>query len=166
VKTPERWWDAEEWAERLEDKLGQLGTRTPRCAAEDCEEICPFMLSGVDPEIYCSEHEALRHGRPWLEAHHPAGQHNDLRTVLLPANYHSVLSELQYRWPRETLRNPDGSPLLRAAALTRGLLDVLFVVIVITSGVPVLLEQLDRFLREQVGERWWDEFQTWLDEHE
>lgn len=163
MNAPERWWEAEEWAERLEQKLAQLGTRTPCCAAEGCDEICPFMLNGVHPKIFCSEHEALRHGRPWLEAHHPTGRHNDPRTILLPANYHSVLSELQYRWPRETLRNPDGSLLLRAAALTRGLLDLLYLVIVIASGVPVLLEQLDEFLRERVGERWWDELQVWLD---
>ena len=123
------------------------------------------MLSGVHPEIYCSEHDAIRNGRPWLEAHHPPGQHNDRRTVRLPANYHSVLSELQYRWPRETLRNPDGSPLLRAAALTRGLLDALYLVMLHGLWVPVLLEQLDEFLRERVGERWWDELRAWLDKH-
>jgi hypothetical protein len=161
----EQWWESEEWSERLEQKLAQLGTRTPSCCWEACEEICPFMLTGADPEIYCSEHEAIRHGRPWLQAHHPPGQHNDPRTILLPANYHSVLSELQYRWPRETLRNADGSPLLQAAALTRGLLDVLYVVIVIASGVPVLLENLDAFLRERLGERWWDDVQKWLDSH-
>ena len=161
----EPWWEAEEWAERLEEKLAQLGTRTPRCVAEGCPEICPFMLSGVDPEIYCTEHEARRHGRPWLQAHHPPGQHNDPRTVLLPANYHAIPSELQHLWPRETLRNPDGSPLLRAAALTRGLLDTLYLVMVIASEVPVLLEQLDAFLRERLGERWWDEFQAWLHKH-
>jgi hypothetical protein len=165
VTTSEPWWERDEWAERLEQKLAQLGTRTPRCTAEGCDEICPFMLSGVHPEIYCSEHDAIRNGRPWLEAHHPPGQHNDPRTVLLPANYHSVLSELQYRWPRETLRNPDGSPLLRAAALTRGLLDVFYLVMLMVSEVPALLEQLDGFLRARVGERWWDEFRTWLNKY-
>lgn len=159
----EAWWVREEFADRLEAKLAELGTRSPHCTWEGCDEICPFMLTGADPEIRCYEHELLRLGRPWLEDHHPAGRHNDPRTIPLPGNEHRVLSELQYRWPRETLRNPDGSPLLIAAALVRGWADVLYVVLVIVAGVPLYLEQLDAFLREEIGPRWWDEFGTWLD---
>lgn len=157
----EPWWEREEFADRLETKLAELGTRTPQCTSETCDEICPFMLTGADPEIHCYEHELLRLSRPWLEAHHPAGQHNDPRTVVVPGNDHRILSELQYRWPRETLRNPDGSPLLWAAALVRGWEDVLYVVVVLVAGVPLLLEQLDEWLRGRVGERWWDEFDGW-----
>ena len=60
------------------------------------------------------------------------------------------------RWPRETLRNPDGSPLLRAAALARGWEDVLYVVMVLVAWVPLYLEQLDAWLRQEIGPRWWD----------
>jgi hypothetical protein len=149
-------WEQEEWADRLEEKLAQLGTRTPRCGCESCDEVCPFAFTGVYPRIYCYEHDALRRGRPWLEDHHPAGQNNDSRTVPMPGNEHRLFSELQYRWPRETLRNPDGSPLLRAAALARGWEDVLYVVMVLVAWVPLYLEQLDAWLRQEIGPCWWE----------
>lgn len=152
----EPWWEREEWADRLEEKLAQLGTRTPRCGWDGCERVCPFEFTGVYPRIYCYEHDALRRGRPWLEDHHPAGQNNDSRTVPIPGNEHRLLSELQYRWPRETLRNPDGSPLLRAAALVRAWEDVLYVIMVLVAQVPLYLEQLDAWLRKEIGPRWWE----------
>jgi hypothetical protein len=152
----EPWWEREEHADRLAEKLAQLGTRTPHCRWEDCDETCPFMLIGVHPDIRCYEHELLRLGRSWLEDHHPAGQSNDPRTVPVPGNEHRALSELQYRWSRETLRNPDGSPLLRAAALVRGWEDMLYLVMVLVAWVPFYLEQLDAWLREEHGPRWWE----------
>lgn len=157
----EPWWEAEPLSERLEVKLAQLGTRSPRCHSAGCDERCPFMLTGADPEIYCYEHDLLRRGRPGLEDHHPAGRHNHPATVALPANDHRVLSELQYLWPHETLRNPTGSPLLRSAALVRGYLDVLFLVMVLVASVPLLLEDLDAWLVIEHGERWWDDFEAW-----
>ena len=157
----EAWWECEKFADRLEEKVAELGTRTPHCGWEGCDEICPFMLTGADPEIRCYEHELLRLRRAWIEQHHPAGRRNDPTTVELPGNDHRVLSELQLRWPRETLRNPSGSPLLRAAALVRGYLDLLQLVIVLTAAVPLLLEQLDEYSVLQLGERWWDDFEAW-----
>jgi hypothetical protein len=113
----------------------------------------------VEPEIYCYEHALCRRGRPWVEGHHALGRHNDPQTVDAPANDHRVLSDLQLAWPRETLRNPDGSPLLRAAAAIRGWLDVLWLVMTRCVGwVPAFLEQLDAWLRERIGPRWWEDF--------
>ena len=161
----EPWWERDEFADRLEEKLAELGTRTPCCAWEGgCAEICPFMFTGADPEIYCYEHALLRLGRPWLEQHHPAGRRNHPAKFATPANDHRVLSELQLRWPRETLRNPDGSPLLQAAALLRGYLDLLYLVMVLTAVVPIFLEQLDEYLRLRLGGGWWEEFDAWRNE--
>jgi hypothetical protein len=151
----------EEWQrleERIEERLAQLGTRSPRCRVEGCDETCPLALTGVEPEILCYEHASILAGRPWLEEHHPPGQHNDQFTVPTPGNEHRVASELQSLWPRETLRNPDGSPLLRAAAALRGWLNLLWLVMTRTVGwIPAFLEELDAYLRERLGERWWTE---------
>jgi hypothetical protein len=163
VNWKERWWERDEFADRLEEKLADLGSRAPQCGWGGCDEICPFMLTGADPEIYCYEHELLRLGRSWLERHHPPGRHNHPASFATPGNDHRVLSEFQLCWPRETLRNPDGSPLLQAAALVRGYLDLLYLVMLLTVPVPVLLEQLDAFLRERIDGRWWEEFESWLD---
>ena len=148
-----------DWEELLDQQLRKLGTRTPACRIEGCGATNPFALTGVDPNIVCYEHQALLRGRPWLEEHHVAGRSNDPSTVLLPGNGHRVLSARQRLWPRETLRNPDGSPLLRAAAALRGWLDILWLVVTCTVGwIPDLLEQLDAWLRATLGDRWWDGF--------
>jgi hypothetical protein len=148
-----------DWEQLLEDQLHKLGTRTPTCRVEGCPVANPFALTGVDPDVVCYEHRADLKARPWLEDHHPAGRHNDPATVQLPGNEHRVLSGRQGVWPRETLRNPDGSPLLKAAAALRGWLDVLWLIMTRTVGwIPEFLEQLDAWLQVKVGERWWDEF--------
>ncbi len=152
-------------SDRLEERLRSLGTRNPRCSHPGCAETDPFALTGVDPHILCAEHRADAEGRSWIEGHHVAGRANDPSHVRgIPANDHSVMTlSYQVEWPRETLRNPDGSPLLRAAAAVRGWLDELRLVIERTVGwVPELLERLDAWLREQKGPRWWDDFIAWL----
>jgi hypothetical protein len=45
---------------------------------------------------------------------------------------------------------------LRAAALARGWEDVLYVVMVLVAWVPLYLEQLDAWLRQEIGPRWWE----------
>jgi hypothetical protein len=142
----------------LETRLRTLGTRAPVCSAPGCGERHPFALTGVYPEIHCREHDADRASRSWLEQHHPPGKSNGPDTVATPANDHAVLSANQRLWPRETLRNPDGSPLLRAAAAVRGWADVLRLILERTIGwVPSFLEQLDDLLRQRLGELWWQE---------
>jgi hypothetical protein len=146
--------------DRREERCRILGVPNPRCAYLGCPETDPLALIGTYPSIYCYEHDALLKRLPWLEAHHASAKANDPMTVQTPGNDHRVLSELQNAsWPRETLRNPDGSPLLRAAAAIRGWLDLLYVVMTRTvSWVPAFLEGLDAWLRERIGSMWWDGF--------
>jgi hypothetical protein len=144
-------------ADQIEIRLRALGSRTARCSHPGCVETDPFALTGVEPNILCREHAADAANRSWTEDHHPTGQHNAPETVEVPANDHGVLSEYQRLWSREILRNPDGSPLLRAAAATQGWLDVLRLMIERTVGwIPGELERLDRLLRDWIGERWWE----------
>jgi len=154
-------WESME--DRREERRRMLGVREPRCGYHGCKETDPLALTGTHPSIYCYEHDALYKGRPWLEAHHPSGKANDPTTVKTPGNEHRVLSELQNStWPRETLRNPDGNPLLKAAAAIRGWLNLLYVVMTRTVGwVPAHLERLDAWLRERIGPDWWQEFLGW-----
>lgn len=150
-------YEDEELAERREQRLRALGTRNPRCAVAGCDEDDPFALTGVHPDIVCREHLADVQGRCWIEQHHPAGRHNDPDTVPIPSNDHGVLSEHQALWPRETLRNPDQSPLLRIAAAIRAWLDILRLIIDRTVGwIPAALEALDEVLRDRHGPRWWE----------
>lgn len=133
----------------------QLGTPAPKCGS--CGEGDPLALSGVSPTLRCYECLAIEQGRRAVEAHHVAGRANDPSdTVGLPGNDHRVVSALQARWDAKTLRNPDGSPLLQAAAGIRGWLDVLVVILDRSVGwVPAFLEWLDAALRLKIGPAWW-----------
>jgi hypothetical protein len=143
--------------DRFEARLRQLGTRTPRCRVAGCLEGDPEALTGVAPNLLCYEHLQDAMGRPWTERHHFAGQHNDPVAADIPGNDHRILTGAQQQeWPRATLRNSDGSPLLRAAALIRGWLDVLRLVILRGLGwVPPFLEWLDDALNDYIGPHWW-----------
>jgi hypothetical protein len=136
----------------------RLGIRTPHCT--QCAEADPLALTGAEPDILCYECRALAAGRSPIEQNHPAGQHNDPNTTPIPGNDHRVFSAYQSSWPRDTLRNPEGSPLLRAAAALRGWLDTLRLILERTVGwVPAFLETLDGWLGQQLGPRWWDGFE-------
>jgi hypothetical protein len=133
------------------------GARCERCGESDTRAL----IAGSAP-LLCRECRAIADGRSPIEWHHPAGQHNSEVTVAMPANDHSAASDYQQDWPLATLRNPDGSPLLRAAASVRAWLDTLRLVMERTVGwVPALLEALDAWLRATLGERWWDGFSAW-----
>ena len=66
---------------------------------------------------------------------------------------------MQKDWPESTLRNPDGSPLLRAAATLRGWLDVLYLIIDLAIGwIPPFLEWVDGKLVNLVSPQWWKDW--------
>lgn len=153
-------WEAIAREGRKRDRLGQYA------ACEDCGEADPRALhqdrqaakdaNGTDT-VRCVECRLLAHDGVPIERHHLAGRANDPVTVPIPANEHAVLSDLQLAWPRETLRNPDGSPLLKAAASLRGWLDVLRLNLDRTVGwIPEFLEWLDAALSVLAGPRWWE----------
>jgi len=78
-------------------------------------------------------------------------------TIGIDPNDHRILSDLQQQWPARTLRNPDGSPLLAAAAALRGWLDILRLLLDrVLSQVPRLLEASDAYLVSLAGPRWWE----------
>jgi hypothetical protein len=145
--------------EDRERRFRQLGTRSPRCRG--CAETDPFALSGVHPDIVCDECRAIEQGRSPIEGHHVSGRANDPDEVIdLPGNDHRALSAAQLRWPIETLRNPDGSPLVRAAAAIRGWVEVLALILDRSVGwIPGFLEWLDAALRATIGPTWWTDLE-------
>jgi hypothetical protein len=58
--------------ERREQRLRQLGARSPRC--RDCREADPFALSGVHPDVVCYECLAIEQDRSPIEATTSAGE--------------------------------------------------------------------------------------------
>ncbi len=129
-----------------------------RCA---CGEQDPRCLIETDHGIQCYACHARDTGRPDAEHHHIAGRHNLAMTVPIPNNEHRILSDCQQDWPTTTLRNPDRSPLLQAAAAIRGWLDILVVILERAIGwIPGFLEALDAWLCARLGPEWGLEFQA------
>ena len=140
---------------RIEQAYRRLGTRNPKCGR--CEETAPLMLTGQDPDILCYTCRKEQQGQPPVEQHHVAGRHNDAFTVPTDPNTHRVLSDAQRDWPERTLRNPDQSPLLQAAAAIRGFVDWLLVMVErCVKWIPPFLESLDARLTVEWGPHWWE----------
>jgi len=122
-----------------------------------CGESRPrALVEGSSPTI-CFRCDRKKNGRTTLDEHHVAGKSNSPVTMSVPVNDHRArLSVDQYDWPKETLENPDGSPLLRAAASIRGFVDfLLYLIDKFILWIPEMLEDLDAFLAERFGSNWW-----------
>jgi hypothetical protein len=135
--------------------LKRLGTATPVCSKADCDEARPAALCLTESgEVVC--YECLKGGEV-VEPHHvpPQGHAEDF-TLPLRANDHRCVSDDQYLWPPKTLRNPDASPLLKAAATIRSWVDLLRQLIEDKlAAIPAFLERLDAWLTETHGPTWW-----------
>jgi hypothetical protein len=96
-------------------------------------------------------------GRRKTDDHHIAGQANNPMTISVPVNDHRAeLSVAQQGWPPKTLRNPDHSPLLAAAARIRGFVDTsIYLMQHFLVPAAVILEFLDTMLERKLGRKWW-----------
>jgi hypothetical protein len=110
----------------------------------------------TDPRL-CTECRKERDGITRMEYHHIAGKANSDITIAVLANDHrACLSEDQRDWPRQTLENREGSPLLRAAACIRGFLDTfVYLAEEFLLWVAEMLEMLHDYLVENFGPQWW-----------
>lgn len=122
-----------------------------------CRESRPeALIAGSNPAI-CIRCDRERHGRATRDKHHVAGKSNIPVTISVPVNDHRArLSADQRDWPKGTLENPSGSPLLAAAGCVRGFADTLFYLIEkLLLWIPEMLETLDQFLTDKFGPKWW-----------
>jgi hypothetical protein len=75
----------------------------------------------------------------------------------VPVNDHRAdLSVAQGDWPKQTLENPEGSPLLASAGKVRGFTDTnAYLMEKLLLPDAEMLEALDRYLTKRIGPRWW-----------
>ncbi len=122
-----------------------------------CGEARPeALIAGSNPTI-CNACEGKRRGRTTFDDHHVAGKANSPVTIPVWVNDHRArLSVAQYDWPKRTLENPDGSPLLAEAACTRGYIDTNdYLVETLLLPKAEMLEGLDAYLEKKLGPKWW-----------
>jgi hypothetical protein len=114
------------------------------------------LVTGSKPTC-CAECKRRMKGHAIMDNHHVAGRANSQVTVPIPVNDHrTVLSVAQYDWPRTTLENPQGCPLLAAAGCIRGFIDtILYLINKLLRWLAEMLEALSAFLFERFGQQWW-----------
>ena len=136
---------------------GRVCVLCPRLRPHWQVEARPGALLADRNPVICYECMLIMAGRAPVEADHVAGKRNSEITVPVAANDHrAILSDNQYDWPQPTLQNPDGSPLLAAAAALRGFANVVvYLIDALIIAVAMLLEALDIYLRGQLGPKWW-----------
>jgi hypothetical protein len=124
---------------------------------ETCGETRTGALNSTQRPLKCEECQRKTEGRTTMDAHHIAGKANSPITTSIPANDHRAeLTVAQHNWPRETLENPDGDPLLRCAASIRGFMDTLrYFMKVFLLPAAELLECLSAILKAMLGRKWW-----------
>jgi hypothetical protein len=136
----------------------------PGASCEICGEHDVRVLQRVGNRLLCADCRLEIWGRAASENHHPAGKNNDDFSISLPANDHAILSDDQYDWPGETLRNPDQDPLREIAAWFRGIHDLLIhfaeKLLIWASG----LEGLSTFLKGMFGPDWVSRVNKWKGE--
>jgi hypothetical protein len=124
-----------------------------RCA---CGETRPEAFIPNSNRVICAACDRFARGKTTFDNHHPAGEANSPITIPAPVNDHRAsLSPAQYDWPKATLENPTGSPLLARAGCIRGFVD--------TNGYLVeklllphaeFCELMEEFLTEKYGPEW------------
>lgn len=123
-----------------------------------CGETRPEAFVSSDP-VTCAACDRASRRKSVLDDHHPAGKSNNPATVPVPVNDHRAeLSPAQYDWPRATLENRNGSPLLARAAEIRGYIDTnSYLVEKLLRPHAEFCELMDEFLTEAFGPEWWSD---------
>lgn len=124
-----------------------------KCA---CGETRPWAFEGPGSER-CERCERERLGHKTTDDHHLAGEANNPATIPVDVNDHRArLSPDQHDWPRRTLENRDGDPLLAAAANERGFIDYIhYAIDEYLLPNPEMLETLSELLEAKLGPKWW-----------
>jgi hypothetical protein len=125
-----------------------------KCA---CGETRPEALIAGSKPVICAECQRKKDGMSIEDDHHPAGEANSPVKIPTPVNDHwAELNVAQYDWPKETLKNPDGSPLLKAAGCVRGFIDyMVYLLKKLLLWIPEMLEAADALLSKQLGQKYW-----------
>lgn len=128
--------------------------RGARCR---CGESRPEALIRGTRPIRCAACQRRAEGQSTIDEHHIAGRNNSPITVPVSVNDHRAeLSVMQMDWTRTMRENPEGDPVIAAAAALRGVTDMIhFLIDRFVDTVIALLEALAAYLNRPLGRQWW-----------
>ena len=131
---------------RRRNRLG-VGATCAICGTDDV-----VTLRKVGERILCAECHLDRQGKRPTEKHHVVGRINDEFSIALPANDHAHLSDAQYDWPSETLRNTNANPLIKIAAWLRAITDIKFQLMKNAPVWALKLELINKYMTDRIGQ--------------
>lgn len=122
-----------------------------------CGETRPQALITGSRPLVCAACQRANDGQSTEDDHHIAGAANDDTTITVPVNDHRAdLTIAQSDWPKATLQNSEGSPLLAGAACVRGFADTdAYLIERLLLPRAEMLEALDAYLTQKLGPEWW-----------
>ena len=122
-----------------------------------CGEARPKAVNPKSNPLVCYDCRRRKEGKIRFDNHHVAGKSNSPATLQIPVNDHCAqLNEDQHDWPKETLENPDGCPLLARAGCVRGYIDTdIYLIEKFLLPRAEMDEELSKFLVEKLGRKWW-----------
>jgi len=122
-----------------------------------CGESRPDALIPASEPTICAKCDRKKKGQTTMDDHHVPGQANSSETIPTSVNDHRAeLSVFQHDWPKETLQNREGCPVLKGAACVRGVIDYFhYLIDKFLVWIPEMLEKLSAFLKETLGPKWW-----------
>ena len=149
-KPPQR--DPEAAYVRKVNAARRIGDR--KCA---CGEARPEALLRDSNPMICVACQRKQRGHTTFDLHHPGSEANSPTKIPIWVSDHvAILNVLQYDWPKTTLENPDGSPLLAAAGRNRGYTETnAYIVDALLRQNTEVLEVLDAYLVKRLGTKWW-----------
>src|SRR5207248_6726557 len=112
-----------------------------RCS---CGESRPDALIAASQPTICAKCDREKKGHSPMDHHHVPGKANSPETIPTPVNDHRAeLSALQQDWPKETLQNREGCPVLKGAGCVRGVIDYFhYLIDRFLVWIPEMLETL------------------------
>ena len=125
-----------------------------KCA---CGETRAEALIREKNDVICHACKRKRKGMTTKDNHHFAMKANSPITIPTPVNDHVAdLNVAQQDWPKRTRENPEGSPLIAAAACIRGFIDtILYLIKTGLHWIADMLETADAYLAQKLGQQWW-----------
>jgi hypothetical protein len=121
-----------------------------------CGETRPEALIARSNPTICAACDRKRRGKTTFDDHHVAGKANNPVTIPVWVNDHrACLSVAQDDWSKETRENPDGSPLLAAAAHIRGFMDTGIYLLEKLFWIVEMLEMAHAIFVKKLGPKWW-----------
>lgn len=124
-------------------------------ACSECGERDIRTLIPRGDTVLCQACDNRRRGWPDTQQHHFAGQHNSDCRVLLDANEHRIVTDLQVDWGTPRMENTEKNLFIVVVNVIQGAFETGLVLFERALRYVKALPALNEDLVELLGPQWW-----------